>query len=78
MNPTIIQDIKTVNCPKCIFCKTTTSKTAGDWGKNVWIKHYCNKHKQKVNHETTCKDFKKMNVCKFCGHYPCICNEQTI
>jgi hypothetical protein len=56
---TVIEHIITANCTKCSFCKTTTSKTAGDWGQKVWVKHYCTKHKDIVTHENICKDFKK-------------------
>jgi len=54
--PTPIEEVK---CPKCIHCKTTSAKKAGEWGQNLWISHYCKLHKLKTQHNYTCKEFKR-------------------
>jgi len=49
-SPTRIQDIP--KCKTCKYCNTTTT------GQDVWIKHYCELHKQDVTWDTTCLNHK--------------------
>lgn len=48
-------------CSLCAHCEITTSKTSGEWGQNVWIRHYCKIKQIKVSHSDGCVkyEFKK-------------------
>ena len=46
-------------CKNCKHCTITTSKHSGAWGKDVWVKHYCEQKKISVNYSDWCSRFIK-------------------
>jgi len=59
--PTKASDIP--KCKDCHFCQITTSGQSGEWGQDVWVRHYCIMFSEKVSYDSTCMfhKLKKIN-----------------